>query len=183
MALQKYFIAIVPPQPVLEEVLLIKQYVASQYLSKGALRSPAHITLHMPFEYEENKEQRLTDCLSLFKFDHEVPVNLKDYGCFEPRVIFVDVPASALLLQLQHRLVEHVRTGLHLLNQAQSLRGFHPHLTVAFRDLKKPQFYKAWEEFRDRRFAAHFTCKSICLLKLSDIGWMVHREFQFTPFL
>lgn len=180
MALQKYFIAIVPPQPVLGEVLAIKQYIASQYLSRGALRSPAHITLHMPFEYEEDKEERLTNCLGLFKSGNAVPIELKDYGCFAPRVIFVDVIANDPLRQLQRDLVEHVKIRLHLLNQAQSLRGFHPHLTVAFRDLKKPQFYKAWEEFRERPFAAHFTCKSICLLKLSDTGWSVHREFQFT---
>lgn len=180
MALQKYFIAIVPPKPILEEVLAVKQYVASQYMSKGALRSPAHITLHMPFEYEEDKEQRLTDCLGLFKFGHEVPVELKNYGCFEPRVIFVDVIANELLQGLQKELVEHVKTRLHLLNQAQSMRGFHPHLTVAFRDLKKPLFYKAWEEFKERPFAAHFDCKTVSLLKLSDAGWAVHREFRFT---
>lgn len=180
MALQKYFIAVVPPQAILHDVLAVKQYVASRYGSKGALRSPAHITLHMPFEYEKGKEQRLTGCLGLFKFAQEVPVELKNYGCFEPRVIFVDVVKNELLQRLQQQLVEHVKTHLHLLNQAQSMRGFHPHLTVAFRDLKKPVFYKAWEEFKERPFAAHFACKSISLLKLSDAGWAVHREFQFT---
>lgn len=179
MALQKYFIAIVPPQPILGEVLAIKQYVASQYHSKGALRSPAHITLHMPFECEEDKEQRLTDCLGLFKFVQPVSIELKNYGCFEPRVIYVDVASNAVLQSLQHDLVQHVKTRLHLLNQANSLRGFHPHLTVAFRDLKKPQFYKAWEEFRERTFSAQFDCKSICLLKLNDAGWSVHKEFGF----
>jgi 2'-5' RNA ligase len=33
------------------------------------------------------------------------------------------------------------------------MRGFHPHITIAFRDLKKAVFYKAWEEYKSKLFS------------------------------
>ena len=65
---QKYFIAIVPPEPLLADIQNIKQSVFDNYKSKGALRSPGHITLHMPFSFDESKENKLIECLSDFKF-------------------------------------------------------------------------------------------------------------------
>ncbi len=50
MSIQKYFIAIVIPEPFQVELMDIKNIVKDKFNSKGALRSPAHITLHMPFE-------------------------------------------------------------------------------------------------------------------------------------
>ncbi len=179
MGIRKYFIAIVPPGEIAGKVAEIKQYIAGTYHSKGALRAPAHITLHMPFEYDERHEERLTGCLAAFRFAHAVPVQLRHYACFEPRVIFIDVVPHKHLFQLQQQLVWHLRSNLHLLNQAASLRGFHPHMTVAFRDLKKPLFYQAWEEFQQRSFEADFSCHSVCLLRSENGTWQVHRIFDF----
>ena len=54
--LQKYFIALVPPEPLLSEIQRVKQQIFDDYGTKGALRSPGHITLHMPFSWEEEKK-------------------------------------------------------------------------------------------------------------------------------
>ena len=42
----------------------IKQEFANRFNSKAALRSPPHITLHMPFKWKEEKEVKLIDVLS-----------------------------------------------------------------------------------------------------------------------
>ncbi|MDF2449661.1 MAG: 2-5 ligase [Bacteroidota bacterium] len=144
--LQKYFLAIVPPEPILSEIWNIKRRIFESYQTKGALRSPAHITLHMPFLFDEQKEDKLFNCLKDFKFSKTLNVVLSSYGCFEPRVVFIDVAENSDLIELQKKLVTHVKMNLGLLNQANNLRGFHPHVTVAFRDLKKATFKKVWEE-------------------------------------
>jgi len=180
MALQKYFIALVPPEPLLSAIYRIKEDIAERYHTKGALRSPAHITLHMPFEYEQSKEQKLADCLGQFRFRQALDIELRNFNCFEPRVIFIDVAPDEALQALQKQLVQHVKTNLHLYNQDESLRGFHPHLTIAFRDLKKPAFYQAWEEFRQKTFEASFPCTELCLLRHDGAQWQVHQRFPFT---
>ena len=177
--LQKYFIAIVPPEHLLSEIQNIKQSIFDKYQSKGALRSPAHITLHMPFSFEEDKEYKLIECLSEFQFNTVFPIFLNNYDCFEPRVVFINVEEQSELYNLQKQLVNHVKRRLNLFNQSDDMRSFHPHITIAFRDLKKPMFYKVWEEFKSKHFSGNFNCDSISLLKHQKDEWVVLRQFDF----
>ncbi len=176
--LQKYFIAIVPPEPLLSSIQQIKQSIFNDYGTKGALRSPGHITLHMPFSWEEEKEEKLITELSAFTFHTSFQIQLKDYECFEPRVVFIHVPGNASLMAMQQSLVKYVKQKLQLFNQSDDMRGFHPHVTVAFRDLKKPVFYKLWEKYRNEHFDAGFECTSFYLLKHNNQQWEVYREFM-----
>lgn len=175
--LQKYFIAIVPPEPLLSQIQDIKKSIFEGYKTKGALRSPGHITLHMPFSWEEEKESKVISCLQAFQFNELVNVSLDGFSCFEPRVLYINVREEEALFELQKKLVQHVKVNLQLFNQSDDMRGFHPHITVAFRDLKKPVFYKLWEEYRDKRFQENFICNAICLLKHINDKWEVYREF------
>jgi 2'-5' RNA ligase len=176
----KYFIAIIPSQPLLSELEEIKFDISQRYNNKSALRSPAHITLHMPFELKAEKEDILLNTLSEFKFHSSFSVELKDFSCFEPKVIFVDVVKNETLFELQKNLVYHIKSHLNIFNQAESERGFHPHVTIAFRDLKKEAFYMAYEEFKQKVFSAHFDCNSFWLLKHADRKWHPFQEFFLT---
>lgn len=177
--LQKYFISIVPSEPLLSEIKDIKQSIFDKYQSKGALRSPAHITLHMPFSFEESKEDKLIYCLKEFQYNTTFPIFLNNYDCFEPRVVFINIEEQLELFNLQKQLVNHVKRHLNLFNQSDDMRGFHPHITIAFRDLKKPIFYKAWEEYKTKSFSGNFICNSISLLKHQKDEWVVLKEFDF----
>ena len=177
---QKYFIAIVPPEPTLSNLTSIKTELFENYGSKGALRSPAHITLHMPFGWDDEKEEKLTMNLQSFQFNQSVEIELKNYSCFEPRVIFISVSENEQLNNLQKKLVQHCKKNLQLFNQADDMRGFYPHVTVAFRDLKKPTFYNIWEEYENKSFQAQFTCHHICLMKQINDKWEVYKKIEFT---
>ena len=87
--LEKYFIAIVPSDSLLSEIEDIKKSVSKKHQSHGALQSPAHITLHMPFSYE--KEGKLLACVEAFKFKSPFNIDLNGFDCFEPRVVFIDI--------------------------------------------------------------------------------------------
>lgn len=176
---EKYFIAIVPPEPLLKEIQDIKKIIFENYQTKGALRSPGHITLHMPFSWEKEKENKLISCLEAFDFKEEFSISLKSFSCFEPRVVFINVKQEILLFELQKKLVQHVKMNLQLFNQSDDMRGFHPHITIAFRDLKKPVFYKIWQEFQHKSFEHNFNCHSVFLLKHTDHQWELYREFKF----
>lgn len=176
--LQKYFIAIVPPEPLLSDIQNIKQSIFDNYQSKGALRSPGHITLHMPFSFDESKEAKLIECLNEFEFKTVFPISLKNFDCFEPRVIFINVQEQNELFELQKKLVSHVKRHLNIFNQSDDMRGFHPHITIAFRDLKKAVFYKVWEEYKTKSFSETFTCNSFALLKHQKDEWVVLKQFD-----
>ena len=92
-------------------------------------------------------------------------------------MVFINVLENEALTGMQQALVKHVKQRLQLFNQSEDMRGFHPHVTVAFRDLKKPVFYKVWEQYKSETFVAEFDCRSFCLLKHNDQRWEVYKEF------
>lgn len=173
----KYFLAIVPDNLILDEIESIKKEISGKYFTKGALLSPAHITLHMPFEYDDVKEEKLIQCLSKFMYSENVEISLHGFNSFEPRVVFINVVKTDSLNALQKQLVSHVKQNLFIFNQANGKRGFHPHITIAYRDLKKPVFYQIWDEYHNKIFTKTFTFQSFWLLKKEDKYWELHREF------
>jgi 2'-5' RNA ligase len=174
---KKYFIAIVPPPQILAQIEEIKQEIFEKYKVKGALRSPAHITLFRPFEWKTENETTLAETLEKFSFGKQFSVELKNFNCFEPRVIYADVMHNEILQELYLQLRTFCRGNLNLYNEDEGLRGFVPHVTIASRDLKKQLFYKLWDDFKARPFSASFGATDISLLRLEN-KWEIIRNFN-----
>ena len=64
-----------------------------------------------------------------------------------------------------------------LYNEVDDMRGFHPHATVAFRDLKKNKFEEVWKTFKEKKFDAQFEYTSFSLLKLEE-KWVERERFK-----
>lgn len=174
-----YFIAILPPQPLRDELWTLKERFREDYQSKASLNSPAHITLHMPFEWKVEKEEKLVEGLRLFAngrvgFD----VSLTGFGCFAPRVIFIHVDENEKLTQLHNDLMRFCKVEFNVFNARYKDQAYDPHLTLAFRDLRKPMFHKAWAEFQSKPFSASFQVKDFTLLKLNGKRWEVFHDFS-----
>lgn len=175
----RYFLAIIPPEPLASEVTAIKEEFVERYNSKAALRSPAHITLHMPFQWKERKEDRLFEVLAQTTSFKPFTIELNDFGAFPPRTIFIQPEESAELEAMNITLLQTTKRQLNLFH-AVHIGGFHPHITVAFRDLRKPLFHEAWQEFKQRKFRASFQVDSYWLLKHNGKFWEAYREFRFS---
>lgn len=175
---QRYFVAIIPPEPVYSQAAAFKEYFRDHYNSKASLNSPPHITLHMPFRWKAAKEEQLIEALG--KFAGAQPafqITLNNFSCFEPRVMFIDVLKNEALDDLQRQLKRFCKQELNLFNADYKELAFHPHLTLAFRDLKKAAFYKAWDEFKEKKFEATVTIGTITLLKHDGKVWQVFKDF------
>ena len=176
---RQYFVAIVPPSPIYEEALQQKEYFKVKYNSKASLNSPPHITLHMPFKWVEKNEDELVEELGRFALANTaLTINLNGFSSFPPRVIFINIETTPELENLQKELHRHVKRKLNLFNANYKELPFHPHLTLAFRDLKKPNYQKAWEEFVNKNYQASFVADKITLLKHSGTVWEVFRHFK-----
>lgn len=175
-----YFLALVPPDDLSIEITKLKQYFFDKYQSKASLRSPPHITLHMPFKWDEAKEQHIIEFLDKFsKERHSFNLTLENYGAFIPRVIFIGVNNSQNLNDLQKDLTSFMKFNFNIFNSNYKEQAFHPHITLAFRDLKKRFFFEAWEEFKDKEFAAEFTVQSFSILKHNGKEWEILKSFEF----
>ncbi|MCE7994973.1 MAG: 2'-5' RNA ligase family protein [Roseivirga sp.] len=176
----RYFLAIIPPVEISARVLEIKTYFRDHFNCKAPLRSPAHITLHMPFMFKETREAELVSKLKSLATNHTgFDLKLDGFGAFVPRTIYISVEPNATLISFQKTLAQFAKRELKLFNTNYKDQGYHPHITVAFRDLKKAQFPQAWDEFRDREFKAEFKVSSFWLLKHDGKEWQPQSEFTF----
>lgn len=174
-----YFIALLPPQEIQDYANEVKQYFADNYDSKHAQKSPPHITLQPPFEWDSGKLADLEECLQKFVMGRNlIPIILDGYNAFVPRVIYIDVVQTPDLLTLQGDLMAYLENHLGIVDIGKS-RGFTPHMTVAFKDLKRNHFKAAWVEFENRELHFEFTAQKLTLLKHEDKKWNITKEFEF----
>lgn len=177
---QRFFVALIPPPPFQAEANAIKQHFSDRYQSRAAQKSPPHITLQAPFEWPSTALPDLTTALTQFAQQYPaVPVTLDGFAAFPPRVIYIDVHPTPALLLLQTQLTAYLQTQIGL-PPPKSQRPFVPHMTVAFRDLTKPNFAAAWAEFRDRPLHYSFTATALTLLQHNGQQWVVVSEHPLT---
>lgn len=176
-----YFIALVPNREIREQVKKLKEAFRTDYGAGHALKSPAHITLQMPFKRNEDREKLLIESLAEFaSYQRGFTIDLDGFGCFEPRVIYLkvtgDKPIQKLHRDLKAMLVENVG-----FTPDELATKIHPHVTLATRDLSETTFYTAWPAYENRKFEATFPVSSIFLLKHNGKSWDIFREFPFKP--
>jgi len=174
-----YFLAILPNAAIQAEVTAFKQYAREHFRSGRALRSPPHITLIPPFRWKK-EESNLIDPYARFALaaDHPaISIALRDFDVFPPRVIFVHVESNPRLMAFQNELERFTREQLGLGREDRF--PFHPHMTVAFKDLSRPKYREAWAYFSKQTYRRTFTACALSLLRNGPGGWTEVRRFAW----
>lgn len=174
-----YFLAIVAPETINQQVLKWKLWMKEHHDCEVALRSPAHITLVPPFWMKPELETDLLNSITEFsRTGISFHIQLKDFSYFKPRVIFAAVLQNDQLNSLKSKLF----TSLLAENKfplAIDDHPFHPHITIATRDLYKKVFYEAWEYFKDKKYEAEWDVNGVSLLRHNKKNWDVIFTSQF----
>jgi 2'-5' RNA ligase len=58
-------------------------------------------------------------------------------------------------------------------NISKNEKDFHPHITVAYRDLKPATFHQAWQEYSNKEYYAAFKVDDFHLLQHDSKHWNV----------
>jgi 2'-5' RNA ligase len=93
-------------------------------------------------------------------------------------VIYVHVLPSPALMALQRAISTQLQQALAL---PRDRRSFHPHMTLAFRDLSKRAFQQAWPAFEQRPFTGQFTATALTLLRHRGHHWQIDRYYPLQP--
>ncbi len=171
-----YYAAIVCPPETDEKIFQLKEWMRKQFGCVVALKSPGHITLIPPFWMDEAREQELLQTLHSFKSDYlPLEISLNGFSHFNDRVLFVPVNENTKLNEL--RLQTEVYFQQSFSNEIRKdERPFHPHVTIANRDVSPSAFEKAWLYFSKEKFETTFEATNISVLKLKDSKWVVIAE-------
>ncbi len=174
-----YFIALLPPASMRAKVRAIQKEIQQRFSSEHALKSPPHITLQMPFRLPAESLEILKQTLDGFARSREAfSVELQDFDCFEPGVIFIKLKEHGPTRELEDKLQAALYHS-QLPNARNPGRPFHPHMTIASRDLRKSEFYRAWAEFKARRLYMEFEVLGLYLLRHNGQQWDIFMEFPF----
>jgi 2'-5' RNA ligase len=171
MLAKMYFLAILFPPEVNKKVLEWKYYMREHFGCVVAMKSPAHITLIPPFWMNEELEKSLAEDAQTFSAE-QIPfkIELKDFDAFRPKVIFLHVKPSEKLNKLRNDLETHL-LALNRYPIKQEARPFHPHVTIANRDLMRKDFPEAFKHFQKIAYEQNFVASEICLLKHLNGEW------------
>ena len=177
MTASLYFIAIIPPADICEEITAIKKDFAARFNSRHALRLIPHITLKAPFALAPaSHEAALRWFVSLDVPRNRFVQRLNNFGCFANKrnpVIFIEPVLEPPLQHLQQRIVASFRETFPGVPVPQNEAKFHPHMTVAYRDLSYAGFKKAWEEYRHKQYVRSFTVDNFSLLQHDQKQWNI----------
>lgn len=174
-----YFIALIPGKELRDRVRAVKERMKAGYNAGHALKSPAHITLQMPFKRNSKEEPAFQSALRKFACGEEsFAVHLDGYGCFAPRVIYIRITNPEPVRALHRRLKTVLAMDLNF-DRSEIMGDVQPHITVATRDLSKESFSDAWPEFQNEEFRGSFNVHSLFLLKHNGKQWDILEEFPF----
>jgi 2'-5' RNA ligase len=172
-----HFIAIVAPDDINRQVKEWKHYMRDRFQCKVALKSPAHITLIPPFHMALDDETAMRELLQPFAAGrHSFFIHLKNFAAFKPRVIYVNVLPGEPLNEL-HAALETTILQSNRFPVKKEERPFHPHVTIANRDLHKEDFPGAWQHFQQINYEASFTADAISLLRHNGQIWEIAGSF------
>jgi len=178
-AMTMYFIALVLPDQLNEEVLKWKHYMHERYQCKVGLKSPAHITLVPPFWLDESKEDNLLiDVNTIANKQKSFTVQTNNFSAFKPRTVFIDVAKNESLNLLKKKVDTFFKDNEFYKIKIDN-RPFHPHITIATRDLFKKSFYEAWPVFEKEKLEKQWEAKGISVLRHNKKNWDVIFTSQF----
>jgi 2'-5' RNA ligase len=174
-----YFLAIVLPQALNEKVLPYKEMMRERYGCMVGLKSPAHITLVPPFWMEPEKETLfISDADQLSATFHAFEAGTNDFSAFRPRTIFIALQPNAKLDGVKKKTDEFFREKEAYTFKLDT-RPFHPHITIATRDLHKKDFHEAWPFFEKKSFKETWMIDGLSVLRHNKKNWDVIHTSQF----
>lgn len=174
-----YFIALVPEIQLREKIKELKEEMADKFGARHALKSPAHITLQPPFKRKEEEEQYLMEILKKFAEDQSsFQLELTGFGSFPKRTIFIKVANHDAVVNLYIRLHNEIKGKIIGRGEGDPAH-FHPHVTIATRDLNTKVYKQAIAHFERQSIEEQWQVKSIVLLKHNGKNWDIYQEFPF----
>lgn len=178
MAPHLKLIAIIPPEPAFSVVRQEQEHIQRTWGPAHALRTPPHLTIIPPVALTAGEVGLLLGLAGAIAgeftpFDME----LNGYGAFKPRVLFIHPQPAPALNELHDIWRIALMTRMpHVLAKYPD-RPFHPHVTLAHKDVKGMQFSKMWSYYEKKEFHAFFRVDHFHILKHVGDGWVMERKY------
>ena len=174
-----YFLAITLPETLSQKIIEIQEDIANRFKSQASLKIMPHITLKAPFRFPEDKHESILHWFSDIPVSVEpFQVKLKNFSAFHNKnkpVLYINPEPSSPLMSLQKQIRDFYQESFPSEKVMNYEVDYHPHLTVAFRDLQPALFAEAWEKFKEKDFNESFEVGNFHLLQHQIKRWQIIR--------
>ncbi|HEX2532357.1 MAG TPA: 2'-5' RNA ligase family protein [Chitinophagaceae bacterium] len=176
--MQLYYLALVLPPDLNAPIQEYKLWMQDRFGCTVGLKSPAHITIIPPFKLQRPREaELLTDADALCRPLRPVEVRASGFASFGHRTLFAGVHPGKELAALK-KSVEEGFVDLNKYGIRRENRPFHPHITIANRDLPRSAFDEAWQYLKGQTFSATWTAEGLSTLRHNGRHWeVIHQSF------
>jgi 2'-5' RNA ligase len=175
--MQKYFIAILPPEDLSGEITSFRKKYLNGLNEKEEHKKFPHITLQHTFSRQEVIEKEIHPYLiSLAESFESFEIKLSGIGHFDQRVIFIGVKDNPVLTKLHLDLKNILMTKIGF-RQNEVSEKYKPHITLE-KKIGKDDFNFHWEKMKDKKFEGKFRCKSFSLMKHNGRIWEEVEKFD-----
>ena len=175
---QIYFIAIIPPENISDEINKLRKQLLPDFNIHSEHKKFPHITLQHTFRRSPEIEPLLTSYLNeLAQTLKPFNVTINNCNHFDSLTLYIAVnnnnPLQNLYKQVKNILVERFNfPSNHISN------NFTPHITLE-KKLTKELFTKGWNAIEYLQYKATFTVTSFSLMKHNGIKWEPLHHFKF----
>lgn len=171
-----YFLAIIPPDHLAQEIDLLRHELWYRYGAQHTLNSPPHLTLVPPFE-SPDRSALLSGLEAFCANEKKITISIEGFGHFGQRVLYAALELQPALNAMRDRLYIHCQKSLNL--PLPSPRNYHPHISLATRDLRKARFAAAWKWLQQQQIEGSFAVNDVSLLRHSGKRWLIDHKFGF----
>lgn len=177
----QYFIGILFSPALTDKVQAIKENFSLQYGPTHALKTMPHITLIPPFYIYPDIEKALIKEITAWAQKQEpFMLKLKGFGYFKNKgtaVLYIGVEKDEFLETMHHDLIIFLNREFPFL-KIRNDRPFHPHLTIAHRDLSLKTFTRAWPVYQHKKFEEKCRVTHFSLLHHNGKVWVPVNTFS-----
>lgn len=170
---QTHFIGVLLPEDITLTLEDCRRYMNQAYGCKSGHKTPIHVTLVPPFALQEEFSTR--DLVSAIE-KYVLPQNLgflahiENFDAFGDRTIFANVISSEKWTKLRDETVKAIlKTCPGCTKNDQ--RSFHPHGTIANRDIPFGVMTKALETMNELNLVEDFPVDNITIFERQGFCW------------
>jgi 2'-5' RNA ligase len=173
--------ALMPHEDLAKEIDELRKQFAANFGTKKALQLPVHLTLYPPYKAIPETEQELKQLHNWAKSQSTFNIHLKNFDFFDNRkspVVFINVEKNKELTLLHANFTKQLKRILPFLHDPKTKNTFHPHMTIAYRDVPPEKLPEIKRMYVNRKFEGAFNVKHLYLWRHNGRNWDVIDAYE-----
>ena len=162
-----YYAAVLPDEEVSRAVRQLQVEIARKTGAKRALKNRPHITLIPPIRVDDSQWAQWQPLLSKPMDISPFTVEFSGFGFFRNRVAFIRVEECTQLHAVRTGLIRRIPRPIHNLSSP-----FHPHCTLATRDVTAQRMGWIRKMLEGRQFTAQFPVMEVHFFRHNGSAWL-----------